>query len=534
MRLFSSLVFFILCVFSYSYATAADSSSMADAIRAELATLPKATSPALRPAVGMTLDEAAKGFYSLRQYTPAWAEGEAVTALLEGIKATIDDGLDPEDYALSRLAAAWTALKDKNASPAQKAAFDVLATRAFIHALFHLNRGKLDPVDFAPRQVNPHDELMRIQNFMAAGDVAAAFAAARPQSPLYGRLRDALKDMRAVAARGGWPTVPDGPSLKPGMTDARVSAVRARLVASGYLPQTTTDADFFDAELERAVKAFQKDHLLDTDGVVGAKTRAEMNITAAGRVDQLRVNLERARQLLGTVQQDFVLVDIAAYRVVYYREGKAIWESRAVVGRPYRQTPEFRSEITRVTLNPDWTVPPTIFRDDMVPQIRKNPNYLADNHMQVVDAQGNQIDPASVDWKNPRGIYLRQQPGPWNALGRVVIRFANAYAVYLHDTPNHNLFGKTQRDFSSGCIRVENPFELVHLLFNANDEALRQQIRQKLDSGKTVNMALPKPVTIFLVYYTVGFGDDGRVLFKSDIYNRDARILTGLNAPAGI
>ncbi len=498
------------------------------AIHAALAASPEGVVPA-RPAVGMTLEEAARRLYGARDFRPIWTSQKMADQLLAGLRGLAEDGLDPEDYGLSRLIAARPVLSDPDADPARRAAVDVLATRAYIHALFHLNRGKLDPIDFAPRPVDAAAGLSRIVDKLQAGDVLAAFAEARPQSKLYAALRDGLKAMRQVAANGGWLVVPNGPTLKPGMTDPRISILRQRLAAEGYLPQEAADDDYFDGPLEAAVKSFQGDYYLEPDGLAGGKTLAALNVSAAARVDQIRVNLERARQLMGVTQGDFVVVDIAGYRVSFYRDGQAIWRSRVVVGRTYRQTPEFKSAITSVTLNPDWTVPPSIFRNDMVPKIRRNLNYLAGNHLRVLDGQGREIAPASVNWNNPRGIVLRQQAGPWNALGRVVIRFANHYAVYLHDTPYQGLFDKAQRDFSSGCIRVEEPFELVYRLFNANDDAARAMIDEGVASGETVKIPLPKPVPILLIYWTTDVRDDGRVMFKPDIYGRDRQLLDRLN-----
>lgn len=498
------------------------------AIRAALAASPEGVVPA-RPAVGMTLDEAARRLYGARDFRPIWTTGAMADQLLSGLKGMTEDGLDPEDYGLSRLIAARAVIGDLHADPARRAAVDVLATRAYIHALFHLHRGKLDPIDFAPRPVDAAAGLTRIVDKLQAGDVLAAFAEARPQSKLYAALRDGLKAMRQVAAKGGWPVVPNGPTLKLGINDPRVHALRQRLAAEGYLPPAAADDGNFDATLEDAVKRFQNDYYLEPDGLVGGKTLAALNVSAIARAEQIRVNLERARQLMGVAQGDFVVVDIAGYRVSFYRDGQAIWRSRVVVGRPYRQTPEFKSAITSITLNPDWTVPPSIFSKDMVPKIRRNLNYLAENHLRVLDGQGREIAPASVNWSNPRGIMLRQQAGPWNALGRVVIRFANHYAVYLHDTPYQELFDKAQRDFSSGCIRVEEPFELVYRLFNADDDAARAVIDEGVASGETLKIPLPKPVPILLIYWTTDVRDDGRVMFKPDIYGRDAQILARLN-----
>lgn len=183
------------------------------------------------------------------------------------------------------------------------------------------------------------------------------------------------------------------------------------------------------------MKKYQSEQYLGADGVAGAATLAALNVPVEARIDQVRVNMERARWLLYKLQGTFVIVDIAGYKVALYRDGKAIWRSRVQVGKPYRSTPVFQSEITYVTFNPTWTVPPTILVQDMLPKIRSNPGYLAANRIRVLDREGNVLDPAGVDWDHPRGLTLRQDAGADNSLGQVVIRFPNDYAIYLHDTP---------------------------------------------------------------------------------------------------
>ncbi|MDA5195128.1 L,D-transpeptidase family protein [Govanella unica] len=482
-----------------------------------------------RSGVNMTLDQATQRFYAARQFAPVWTEPRMVDELLAGLAGMADDGLDPEDYALGRLKAERAALGAKGSDGSREAAFDVLATRAFIHALFHLNRGKLDPSDIAPRPIDATAELQRILDGLGRGEVQELFALARPQSPLYSKLREGLKNLRSVAAAGGWPVIASGPALKAGMIDPRVGDLRKRLVVGGYLPAAAVASDSYDPALVAAVQKFQTENQLDADGTVGEATLAALNVPVAARIDQIRVNLERARELLDTAVGDFVLVDIAGYKVSYYRDGKAIWSSRVQVGKPYRQTPVFKSQITYITLNPTWTVPPTILKNDVLPKIRHNKGYLAAQHMRVLNAQGQEISPRSVDWNNPRGITLRQDAGPWGALGQVAIRFPNPYAVYLHDTPHQELFGKAQRDFSSGCIRTEQPFELVYLLFNASDVASKAVIDDAVKTGKTQTRTLPKPVPLMLIYWTVNIEDDGRITFKPDIYDRDPAVLAALN-----
>jgi murein L,D-transpeptidase YcbB/YkuD len=230
--------------------------------------------------------------------------------------------------------------------------------------------------------------------------------------------------------------------------------------------------------------------------------------------------------------EDLVIVDIAGYELRYVQDRKVTWTSRVVVGRPYRQTPIFKSEIDHVVVNPTWTVPPTILAQDILPAVRKDPGYLARKGLDVIDRDGRTLDPASIDWTRYTGrnfpYSLRQGPGDDNALGRVKIMFPNPYLVYLHDTPSRSLFDRDDRAFSSGCIRVERPFELVQrLLGDPRWDAAALQAA--VATGKTQTIRLETPVKILLIYWTVDETDDGRIVFKRDIYDRDARLWQALN-----
>ncbi|TAN18385.1 MAG: murein L,D-transpeptidase [Rhodanobacter sp.] len=475
-------------------------------------------------------------FYEQNRFAPAWTRPDDLDQLLAALRDVATDGLDPQDYALDELQRGRAVLVDPRATPQQRAQFDLLATDACLGALLHLYRGKVDPAtldthwNFDPRQLDQARGLKAVRDALAQGTVGELFARARPQHPLYGQLRTALAKLREVAAQGGWPAIADGATLKPGTHDARVPALRQRLQLVGYAVGAGVD-DLYDPTLEAALKQFQREQYLTPDGHLGKATLAALNVPVAARIDQLRVNLERARWLLYQLQGDFVVVDIAGYQVAYYKDGKPVWRSRVQVGKPYRSTPVFKSKITYLTLNPTWTVPPTILKNDILPKVRKNRGYLAANRIRVLDNQGRELSPSSVDWANPRGIVLRQDAGPGNSLGRLVIRFPNDYAVYMHDTPHQELFANERRTFSSGCIRVERPRELAELLLDDQQRWDRASIDGAIDTLKTQTVMLRKPVTLLLAYWTVDLREDGRVGFRPDVYDRDPPLLAALERP---
>ncbi|MGN6657274.1 MAG: L,D-transpeptidase family protein [Rhodanobacter sp.] len=475
-------------------------------------------------------------FYEQNRFAPAWTRPGELDQLLAALRGRAADGLDPRDYALDELQRRRHVLDDPQATAQQRAQFDLLATDACFAALLHLYRGKVDPAtldthwNFDPRQIDQARGLQAVREALAQGTIGELFARARPQHPYYGQLRAALAKLREVAAQGGWSAIADGPTLKPGSRDPRVPALRRRLQRVGYPVGESAD-DLYDPTLAAALEQFQREQYLAADGHLGKATLAALNVPVAARIEQLRVNLERARWLLHQLQGDFVVVDIAGYQVAYYKDGKPVWRSRVQVGKPYRSTPVFKSKITYLTLNPTWTVPPTILKNDILPKLRRNPGYLAANRLRVLDGQGRELAPASVDWARPRGIVLRQDAGPGNSLGRLVIRFPNDYAVYMHDTPHQELFANQQRTYSSGCIRVERPRELAELLLDDPVRWNRAGIDRAIDTLKTQTVMLREPVPLLLAYWTVDLREDGRVGFRPDVYGRDAPLLAALDRP---
>jgi murein L,D-transpeptidase YcbB/YkuD len=474
-------------------------------------------------------------FYARRGFRSAWTDESDVAQLLKSLNDTQADGLDPSDFRIDELAMAQAAMQASAPTPAQRAAFDIAASHTYITALLQLRRGKVDPSrlelqwNFDPVDVDPREDVNVFFAAIDAHDVARAFNQAPPQEAIYGRLREGLAQLRRVRDIGGWLPIDAGQTLKPGMLDASVAALRARLTASGYLDEQMTTRIDYDDSVKSAVKKFQAEQYLPVDGVVGAGTLAALNVPVEARIDQVRVNMERARWLLYKLQGTFVIVDIAGYKVALYRDGKAIWRSRVQVGKPFRSTPVFQSQITYITFNPTWTVPPTILVKDILPKILKDPHYLDANLIRAIDRQGTVVDPSTIDWHNPRGITLRQDAGPDNSLGQVVIRFPNEYSIYLHDTPHRDLFAQSRRATSSGCIRVENPLQLVELLFNDPVHWNSAAIQTQLANGKTENISLPVKVPVLLAYWTVDLSVDGRVTFKPDVYGHDLAVLRALN-----
>jgi murein L,D-transpeptidase YcbB/YkuD len=479
-------------------------------------------------------------FYARRDFQPVWTDSRRVDGLLEAFAAAEADGLDPEDYFLTRL----REMRPQERAGPPSADFDLLSTEALIRFAYHQRFGKVNPETMDPdwnfaREFAPGaDPVALFEALVAAPAPAAELAQKIPRGPWYRRLQQALSRYRAIAAAGGWPVVPDGPTLHAGDRDARVPVLRQRLIASEDLQAGASAgyAEMFDEPLADALRHFQSRHALAVDGVLGATTLAAINVPVSHRIDQLRMSLERARWVLESVPSDFVIVNIAGFQIGVVKSGGPIWSSRVVVGRDARQTPVFRGDMTYLVLNPTWTVPPTILRNDVLPKVKKDLGYLRRENIKVLDRNGRAVDPASVDWGSySRGVpfILRQDPGPANSLGRIKFMFPNPHSVYLHDTPSKQLFDKPERTFSSGCIRVEDPLRLAELLLD--DPAwTRAALEEAIATGKTRTVRLSTSMPVLILYWTATADADGTVRFFRDVYGRDPRLLRALDGEVRI
>jgi murein L,D-transpeptidase YcbB/YkuD len=473
--------------------------------------------------------------YARRDFRPLWQRPERLDELLAWIERSASFGLDPADYHRAAIERVRAGLRDAGGgTPWSRAALDVLATDAMIRLAYHLEFGKVDPQDLdanwnMTREIEGADPVGVLTEVMEAPNLAGAFARFGPDQPVYQRMREGLDRYRAILARGGFEPVAEGPTLELGASGPRVASLQRRLVASGDLEVDASSGDAFDEGLEAAVLRFQHRHRIDADGRVGPGTLEALNVPVEDRIDQIRVNLERSRWVLDEIVGDLVLVDIAGFELRYYEDSEEVWRTRVQVGRPYRRTPVFRSAIRYLDVNPTWTVPPGILRRDILPKVRRNPDYLGSKQMRLFDGSGAEVDPMGVDWSQERFPYrFVQDPGPTNALGRIKFMFPNSHFVFLHDTPSRALFERTDRTFSSGCIRVEDPLRLAELLFGDPERYGRAHFEGLIESGRTQSVNLPEPVTVVLLYWTIEVRPDGSVHFKQDPYDRDHAILEGL------
>ncbi|MGI9344403.1 MAG: L,D-transpeptidase family protein [Gammaproteobacteria bacterium] len=533
--------FAVTLVFTFAGSVFAADESVAEALTLRLQALTE-TPDATIEGVPLLAGPLVADFYARRDLEPAWTRKRQIDEMLSIIEGVGDDGLDPDDFPLSQLRALRA---DAAAGSAFAAAgLDLLLTESLARYGYQLAFGKvdnrrLDPnINFRRELSDDEDPAVTIQQAIDSPSLREFLAAEFPFGPVYHRLREALVEHRDIADAGGWPSVPAGATLKPGETDSRVAPLRLRLAATGDLPAgAPTQGDLYDGDVEVGVRTFQRRHSLDVDGAVGPATLEALNIPVERRIDQIRLSLERLRWVQAEIADEVVIVNIAGFRAFLVRDRKIDWVTRVMVGKQYRQTPVFRGDIRYLEMNPTWTIPPGILRNDTLPAIKRDPNYLTDRNISVIDRDGRKVDPASVDWTQyTRGVpyTLRQEPGPNNALGTIKFIFPNEHFVFLHDTPSRYLFDRAERAFSSGCIRVEDPLKLAELLLDDSKKWDRAALQKKIDGGVTERVYLDEPVPVLIIYLTAAVGQDDRIRFVKDIYERDAKLLDALNEPVAV
>jgi murein L,D-transpeptidase YcbB/YkuD len=493
-------------------------------------------------------------FYKGRDFRPAWIDdrlslGQA-RAFLDGLRLVDQDGLDPANYHLATLESLLAVVDEAARINPRRVPADALAdlemllTDSFLLCGSHLVHGQVDPETIQSEwsvKGRAGDLAAVLEKGLAAGDVAAALDSLRPAHAVYRGLRKAFQEYGSVVAAGGWPGFPAGPKLVKGDRDARVTALRETLAAMGELSGAGTMGHpaLFDGDLETAVRKFQRRHGLEPDGVVGAGTAFALNVSAAERLEQIRANLERWRWITQDLGERYVLVNVADFRVAVYEAGREVLSWPAIVGQAYRQTPDFSGVMTTITLNPAWNVPPKLAREDILPKVREDPAYLKRKGFRVFEnwaENAREIDTAAVDWllldEDRMSYKFRQDPGPQNALGRIMFLFPNKYDVYIHDTPERWLFGRAVRDFSSGCIRIEKPFELAAYVLRNDPDWTKERVAEAVAARTTQVIWLRERLRVHVLYWTAWLEEDGRVQFRQDIYLRDAALGRALDERA--
>ncbi len=353
------------------------------------------------------------------------------------------------------------------------------------------------------------------------GKVASNLPIFSPQTVMY--IEQAVAQYSGIVAQGGWPMVPATKKLQLGVVDPDVVALRKRLMVSGDLSTSAGISESFDTYVDAAVKRFQARHGLPADGVLGKYSYAAMNVTAPVRLGQLETNLVRLRTMSGDLGPRYVMVNVPAAQIEAVENDRVALRHTAIVGKIDRQTPILNSAINEIIVNPYWNAPESIVRKDIIPLMRKNPQYLAENAIRILGPDGNEIDPSTIDWntEDAAKFRFRQDPGKINAMASVKINFPNPHATYMHDTPSQGLFNNLMRFDSSGCVRVQNVRDLVTWLLRDTPGWDRQHFEQTIRSGENTPVQLAQPVPVYFTYISAWSTGDGVAHFRDDIYGRD-------------
>lgn len=494
------------------------------------------------------LHDAMIRFYEYRRYQPAWVdnngllpEGEAV---LETLRQAAAQGLHSFDYynrVLDDILSGMVSMPvgDRPAIVEKHLRLDLILTEMILRYAFHVTDGRTDPSilkfglksdDRSESQVH-RDLAVELAAMVDNGELATFLGQLGPRHAAYRALQKSLLEYRKLEAAGGWPVIAPGPTLKFGDRGMRVAMLRSRLAVSGDVDFVSgVIDDQFGDTLAVAVMRFQRRHGLKVDGIAGSGTLTAMNVPVGRRIRQIELNLERWRWMPAELEPYYILVNIPGFELKVVDGGQTVKAMRAIVGREKRPTPVLASMMTYLELNPYWHVPSKIAREDLLPIIQKDPQYLVRQKFQVFDSwdeKASALDPHAIDWSTLSEDYfpfrLRQEPAPNNALGRVKFMFPNDLSVYIHDTPSKNLFVRASRDFSSGCVRVEKPLELASFLLSRQNWS-GKRMAELLASGQRQVVILKEPVPVYFVYLTAWTGENGEVHFREDIYGHDQEL----------
>jgi L,D-transpeptidase YcbB len=449
-----------------------------------------------------------EAFYSSRNYAPLWvADGKAnarAAAAIDYLHHVDADGLDPADYPVPNFAGLST--------PADLADAEMKLTAAVITYAHHASVGRVHwsrvsaDIEYAIPAAEPGDVLAAIAG---ASDVAATLDSYEPQTPGYRALKAKLADIRAGKIDKSKPPIASGPVLKVGMTDERVPALRERLGVTGGSGTT------YDKALAEAVKKFQQQHDLSATGTLGAATLDALN----GRAqpdhvgDIIIANMERWRWAPHRFADTYVIVNLPDFTLRVMHNGKQLWTTRIVIGKPEMPTPIMTAEMKYITVNPTWNVPPSIVNREYLPALAQDPTVLA--------RMGLRVD------YGPDGVHISQPPGDKNALGRIRFNFPNKFLVYQHDTPDKYMFANDKRAFSHGCMRVQDPVHYAEVLLSLvrpSDGYTEDRIR-KMFGPSEVDIQFPAFIPVNLTYQTAFVDDAGKLELRDDVYGRDRALL---------
>ena len=503
------------------------------AIQTRIGALPEATQGDPEALV-KTTDQLVREFYAHRNYRPAWTAAQA-EVLLKVLREAGQEGLNPNDYDLEAstalIATSMNAAGGADAAERQ-ADLDIFLTSAFLNYGRHLSHGRLDPEKWFFQWVPHHrtaDVLHALQEGLEKNDIETNLKALAPRHPSYVQMRQELQNFRRIAANGGWPLLTGAGAQKRGDRGHSVVLLKRRMIMMGDLrPALLGHETHFDAALDEAVRRFQWRHGLVITGVVDRETRAALNVPVEQRIRQIEINMERWRWLPDDFGSRYVMTIIPDLWLYVVDDQKTIMSMKTVIGTPKQPSPVFSDEMSYLELNPTWGLPNSIVAKEIIPKVRKDPEYLTKKHIRLYQNwsdKAKEVDPKKIDWAkiNPeRFPYRMVQDSGVNPLGRIKFMFPNDFDVYLHDTTQKGLFSRQRRLFSHGCIRIEKPYALGEWVLRDNPSWNRERLVAEIKKGKRVQVNLQRPVPVHVMYLTAWVDGNGILQFRQDYYGYDS------------
>ncbi len=479
-------------------------------------------------------------FYQKRNYEPAWKDLSFARSVIVLLGKSKEEGLSPADYHFKALTRLFDCiLKNGSDSMSRLAELDVLLTDGVLVYATHLVNGKVAPARFEKTwnyddvKLLPEEVVSALTLHVDNKTIAHGLERLKPDLDVYRQMKKSLAFYSNLAQRQTFREIKASKVLQLGDTDSVIAALRTRLYLLGFIKEDS-GSNSFGKELEQGVERFQKNVQLDPDGVVGPATLNQLNVPFSYRANQIRINMDRIRWVVDDLTPDYLLVNIAGYKLWLKKNDKLVWSTDVMTGAIRTETPMFKSRMTYLVFNPTWTVPRSIVKE-MLPKFKSDRTFLVRNNYQLLDRKGKKVDPQGLDWNSFNGrtfpYTLVQMPGENNALGRVKFMFPNSHAIYLHDTPNRHLFKKAQRAFSHGCIRVKDPLRLAELLLDNQQVWNETSILKVVQNKRLKQVKLATPIEVLIMYWTVQPNPEGELEFLPDVYGRDLALIASLKKP---
>lgn len=496
---------------------------------------------------GSSFAEEIQTFYAERDYLEIWLlngrlskEGEAMLSQIEDSKY---DGLLPADYNLEQIYE-FSVNKDKeikkfrNLSKVEKIQLELLLTDAFFNLAHDMEKGKVNPSVLDPNWKFEEKKTeviysQLLQEIAGGASVEKTFAKLYPNSQLYAQGKDAIRELYEIQKKDTltWEFARVDGAIKVGEKHAAIPALRKRLIFWDFLKSyEIEEPTLFDSVMFAGLQKYQESNGMNPDGIIGSLVAESLNNSPENLIDIASLNMERLRWMPAIDwNQEMVLVNIANYQLDYMDKSDTAFTAKVIVGKEYNESPTFTAPMSYIVFSPYWNIPESITKDEIIPAVEKNPNYLSQKNMEVVNGDGEPVNASKVNWSAESGYRVRQKPGGDNSLGLVKFMFPNEYNIYIHDTPARGLFEKETRALSHGCIRIQNPDQFAKILLK-DDSWTDEKIKEAMGQDKEEVVQLDRKIPVVLLYMTFWADKDGKANFRSDVYDRDAALLKALRS----